>query len=74
VALTLYRVQVKIERDEIRGYNEPDTIIPNLVGVSKDRLPQGIKALACVVNPSTGNTNVLVRDTCSCSGWQRYWM
>jgi WD40 repeat protein len=53
-------VKVKIDRDEIRGYNEPDTVIPTLVGVSKDRLAKGIFALACVVNPATGNTNVLV--------------
>jgi len=53
-------VKVKIERDEIRSYNEPDAVVPVLVSVTKDRLAKGIKAVKCILNTSTGNTNVLV--------------
>ena len=53
-------VKVKIDRDEIRSYNEPDIIVPILVAVSKDRVARGVKCVSCVLNDVTGNTNVLV--------------
>lgn len=53
-------VKVKLDRDEVRSYNEPDTVIPTLAGVTKDRVAKGVKVIRCVTNPSTGNVNVLV--------------
>lgn len=53
-------VKVKVDRDEIRPYNEPDNVIPILVGISKDRQAKGINIVQCISNPSTGNVNVLV--------------
>eukprot|EP01038_Epipyxis_sp_PR26KG_P007264 gene7264-9903_t len=53
-------VKVKIDRNDIISYKEPDSVIPMMIAVSNTKFAQGIKALVCVVNPSTGNTNVLV--------------
>ena len=51
-------VKITIDRDEIHGLNDPDHILPTLVGVSKDRLTLGINAVNVVINPNTGNHNV----------------
>lgn len=53
-------VKVAIDRNEIISYKDPDVTVPHFVGITKDRLSKGIRALACVINPATGNTNVLV--------------
>jgi len=53
-------IKIKIDRDEIRSFNDPDTLIPSLVGCTRDRFAKGIRALLCVRNPSTGNSNLLV--------------
>lgn len=49
-----------IDRNEILSYKDPDVTVPQLVGITKDRVPQGIVALQCIVNPATGGTNCLV--------------
>lgn len=53
-------LKVCIDRNEILSYKDPDVQVPQMVGITKDRVPGGVKALCCVVNPATGNTNVLV--------------
>jgi cilia- and flagella-associated protein 52 len=53
-------LKVSIDRNEILSYKDPDVKVPSLVGITKDRVSGGIRALQCVVNPATGNTNVLV--------------
>lgn len=56
-------VKISIDRDEIHGPNEPDNILPTLIGVSKDRLQLGLNSCLVLINPSTGNHNI-----CSGSG------
>eukprot|EP00607_Mallomonas_marina_P000626 CAMPEP_0182428390 /NCGR_PEP_ID=MMETSP1167-20130531/22758_1 /TAXON_ID=2988 /ORGANISM="Mallomonas Sp, Strain CCMP3275" /LENGTH=534 /DNA_ID=CAMNT_0024611277 /DNA_START=513 /DNA_END=2117 /DNA_ORIENTATION=+ len=53
-------LQVKIDRNDIRSPNEPDTVCPVFVAASPERFSQGVKSLKCILNPSTGNTNILV--------------
>ncbi len=53
-------IKVKIDRDELRGFNDPDTIIPAMCGCTKDRFARGIRTLKCVENSHTGNYNLLV--------------
>jgi WD40 repeat protein len=53
-------LKVCIDRNEIMSYKDPDVQVPQLVGITKDRVSGGVKAICCVVNPATGNTNVLV--------------
>lgn len=52
-------VKVCIDRNEILSFKDPDVVVPQLVGMTKDRLSKSVRALLCVVNPATGNTNVL---------------
>lgn len=52
-------IKINIERDEIKPYDEPETCHPSLIGYNKDRFSKGVKSVACVVNPSTGNTNII---------------
>lgn len=52
-------LKFRIDRDEIKGPEDPDEKHPGLIGYSRERLTKGIKALACVVNPLTGNTNII---------------
>ena len=53
-------IKIKIDRDELRSFNDPDTVTPTMAGCTKDRFSKGVRALVCVVNPTTGNVNVLV--------------
>lgn len=53
-------LKIKIDRNEILSYKDPDVTIPMLIGCSNDKFVKGIRALICVVNPATGNTNILV--------------
>ena len=48
-------LKIKIERNEIQGFNDPDTIVPSLAGISKDKFSRGVKVLMCVINESSGN-------------------
>jgi len=52
-------LKIKIDRDEIRSYNDPDTITPVMAGCSKERLPKGVRTLWCINNKSTGRTNIV---------------
>lgn len=52
-------IKFNIERDEIKPFNEPEICHPSMMGYSQDRFSKGVKSLACVVNPNTGNTNVI---------------
>ena len=53
-------LKIKIDRNEIRSPNDPDTVCPVFVQSSHDRFPKGVSAVKCMVNKSTGNTNILV--------------
>jgi cilia- and flagella-associated protein 52 len=53
-------IKVKIDRDEIRGFNDPDTLIPSMCGCTKERFAKGIKMLSCVENRQTGQYNLIV--------------
>lgn len=48
-----------IDRDDITPPNEPEMQRPALKGYNNDRFGKGVKSCVCVVNPSTGNTNVI---------------
>lgn len=52
--------KVKIDRNEIRPPNDPDTIFPVMSECSRDRFSKGVRCVLCIRNPSTGNTNILV--------------
>ncbi|KAL7554033.1 hypothetical protein ACHAWF_017897 [Thalassiosira exigua] len=52
-------IKINIERDEIKPFDEPERSHPSLMGYNKDRFSKGVKSLACVVNPITGNTNII---------------
>lgn len=53
-------LKVSIDRNEIISYKDPDVTVPQFIGITKDRLSKGIRAVHCVINPATGNTNLLV--------------
>ena len=53
-------VKLKIDRNEFKSFNDPDTLVPSVSAVTKLRFPQGIVCISCVVNHSTGNYNILV--------------
>jgi WD40 repeat protein len=53
-------LKVSIERNDVISYKDPDKTVPHFVGITKDRVAKGVGAVVCVVNPNTGNTNVLV--------------
>lgn len=52
-------IKVSLDRDEIRSLNEPDNVLPAMLGVTKDRISLGINACSVVINPKTGNYNVV---------------
>ena len=53
-------LKVNIERDELRAYNDPDIIIPSMIGCTKEKVSKGIKSILCVFNEKSGNINVIV--------------
>ena len=53
-------LRFNIDRDPIQSFNDPDRVRPTLKAFSKERFGKGIKAVCCVLNPSTGSTNTLV--------------
>lgn len=53
-------LRFRIDRDDIKPFNIPDEKRPSLQGYNKERFSKGVRSVACIVNPSTGNTNVLV--------------
>lgn len=52
-------IKIDIERDEIKPFGEPEISHPRLIGYNKERFSKGVKSVACVVNPITGNTNLI---------------
>ena len=52
-------IKFNIERDEIKPFNEPEDSHPSMMVYCQERFSKGVKSLACVVNPNTGNTNVI---------------
>lgn len=52
-------IKIDIERDEIKSFGEPEISHPRLIGYNKERFSKGVKSVACIVNPITGNTNVI---------------
>ena len=53
-------LKIKVDRDEMRSFNDPDTKIPSLQIVSKERFSLGILCIQCVPNTSTGRYNILL--------------
>ncbi len=53
-------LKVKIDRNEIISFKDPDQQVPQMIGVTKERFAKGVRAIQCILNPATGNTNVLV--------------
>ena len=52
-------IQVNINRDPIKDYNEPDAIVPKLVQVSRGRHSGGVKAICCLPGASKDNVDVV---------------
>ena len=52
-------IKIDIQRDEIQSFNEPETCHPRMLGYNKERFAKGVESIACVVNPTTGNTNII---------------
>mmetsp|Transcript_19185 Transcript_19185/g.39331 ORF Transcript_19185/g.39331 Transcript_19185/m.39331 type:complete len:653 (+) Transcript_19185:118-2076(+) len=52
-------IKFNIERDDIKNFNEQEVHRPSLNCYNKERFSKGVRAVACVVNPTTGNTNVI---------------
>jgi WD40 repeat protein len=52
-------MKLKIDRNEFKSFNDPDTVLPSLNCVSKERYAQGIRAITLVPNDETGSYNVL---------------
>ncbi|KAL3790280.1 hypothetical protein HJC23_002906 [Cyclotella cryptica] len=53
-------IKFNIERDDIKPFNERERLHPSMTCYSKDRFSKEVKSVACVVNPITGNTNIVV--------------
>ncbi|GMI12017.1 hypothetical protein TrRE_jg8950 [Triparma retinervis] len=52
-------LKFRIDRDDIQSFNDPDRVRPTLEDYSRERFSKGVKSIACVLNPATGNSNVL---------------
>ena len=52
-------LKFRIDRDDIKPYNEPDKKRAYLQAYNQERFSKGVKSVACIVNPATGNTNVI---------------
>ena len=48
-----------LDRDDIKPFDEPDDLRPSLIGYNQDRFSKGVKSVECIINPRTGNTNVI---------------
>lgn len=53
-------LSVKIDRNDIHPPSEPDTQVPVFEAASKERFSGGVTSIKCILNPATGNTNILV--------------
>jgi WD40 repeat protein len=52
--------KVKIDRNEIRPPNDPDTVFPVMSECSRERFARGVHCVVCMRSMTTGQTNVLV--------------
>jgi WD40 repeat protein len=52
--------KIKIDRNEIRPPNDPDTVFPVMSECSEFRFASGVHCLKIIQNPSTRNNNILV--------------
>lgn len=52
-------LRFRLDRDEIKRFEEPDDKKPTLEAYNKERMNKGVKSITCVVNPLTGNTNLI---------------
>ena len=52
-------LKFRIDRDEIKRFEEPDDQRPNLEGYNRERMNNGVTSVACVINPLSGNTNII---------------
>lgn len=52
-------LKFRIDRDDIKRFEEPDDQRPNLEGCSNEWLNKGVKSIVCVINPLSGNTNII---------------
>jgi WD40 repeat protein len=52
-------LKFRIDRDDIKPFDQPDDVCPSLKGYNKERFSKGVKSVICVINPNTGNTNVI---------------
>jgi len=52
-------LKFRIDRDEIKCFEELDDQRPNLEGYNRERMNNGVKSVVCVINPLSGNTNVI---------------
>lgn len=52
-------LKFRIDRDGIKPFDQPDDLRPSLQGYNKERFSKGVKSVICVINPNTGNTNVI---------------
>ena len=52
--------KVKIDRNEIRPPNDPDTVFPVMSECSRERFAKGVHCVKAMRNPSSGHTNILV--------------
>ena len=53
-------LKFSLDRDEIKKIScGPETSVPSLRIYNQDRFSKGVKAVTCIVNPLTGNTNII---------------
>lgn len=48
-----------LDRDDIKPFDQPDDLRPSLKGYNQDRFSKGVKSVVCIINPNTGNTNII---------------
>jgi len=48
-----------ITRDEIQPFAKPDALQPALKDYNQNRFSKGVLSVSCIINPLTGNTNVI---------------
>lgn len=52
-------LKFRIDRDDIKPFDQPDDLRPSLQGYNQERFSKGVKSIICIINPNTGNINVI---------------
>ena len=52
-------LKFRLERDDIKAFDKPDDKRPTLEAYNRERFSKAATSVECVINPSTGNTNVI---------------